>query len=127
MKVYRDYYGGDVPELEVLREGKITRINFDFSVEEKTIDEETVRMLVSENVDVNGIDYSAIVNGIVTERYPSDKYEAVMANYAEANDPESELTPAKRQEYLDEYAAFQAWRKKAKQVAADVVLEIESA
>lgn len=126
MKAYRNYSGGDVPELEVLREGKITRINFDFSVEERTDEGETTQQLVFENVDVNGIDYAAIVNAIVVEKYPSDKYEAVMANYAEAVDQESDLPAAKRQEYLDEYAAFQDWRKTAKQVAADVVVELES-
>ena len=124
MKAYRTYEGGDVPELEVLREGVITRISFDFDIEEKTIDGETIEQLVCENVDVRGIDYAVIVNAIVVEKYPSDKYEAVMANYAEANDTESELTPAKRAEYLQEYADFQAWRKKAKTIALNVVAEI---
>lgn len=125
MKSYRNYDGGSIPELEVVREGKLTRIYFDFDVEIREIDEEVVEMLVCENVDVMGVDYAAIVNGIVTENYPSDKYEAVMANYAEANDHNSELSPEKRAEYLQEYSDFQAWRKKAKTVALDVVAEIE--
>lgn len=125
MKSYRNYDGGSIPELEVVREGKLTRIYFDFDVEIREIDEEVVEMLVCEKVDVMGVDYAAIVNGIVTEKYPSDKYEAVMANYAEANDPNSELSPEKRAEYLQEYSDFQAWRKKAKTVALDVVAEIE--
>lgn len=124
MKSYRDYDGGSVPELEVLREGVLTRIFFDFEVESKTIDGEEVVSLVCENIDVRGTDYASIVSAVVGERYPADRHEAVMANYAEASDPESGISEAKRAEYLEEYAAFQAWRRKAKTVAAAVVAEI---
>ena len=115
MKVYRDYFGGDVPELEVLREGVITRIFFDFSVEEKDMDGDTIEVLVCENVDVKGVDYSAIVNAIVRDRYPQDRVEAILAN---GSDTEA---------HAEEYAAFQQWRVKAKDVATAVVLELETA
>ncbi len=124
MKCYRDYDGGSIPELEVLREGVLTRIYFDFEVERKTVGEEEAVSLVCENIDVQGTDYASIVNAIISGKYPSDKYEAVMANYAEASDAGSEIPEAKREEYLAEYAAFQAWRRKAKAVAAAVTAEI---
>lgn len=115
MKAYRNYSGGDVPELEVLREGKITRINFDFSVEERTDEGETTQQLVFENVDIEGaVEYGKIVSAIVRDKYSQDKVEAVLAN--------GEDTPEHKTELKD----FKDWRKTAKQVAADVVVELES-
>ena len=115
MKVYSTYDGGDVPELNVVREGVITRIFFDYAVEEKEMEGEAVDVLTCENVDVRGIDYGSIVNAIVRDRYPQDRVEAILAN---GSDTEA---------HAEELAAFQAWRVKAKAVAAAVISVIEQA
>lgn len=115
MKVYRDYFGGDIPELEVLREGVITRIFFDFNLETKDLEGESVETLVCENVDVAGISYDSIVSAIVRDRYSADAVEAILAN---GNDTEK---------HAAELEAFQQWRVKAKEVATAVVLKLETA
>jgi len=80
---------------------------------------------VCENVDVIGRTYPDIVSAIVNDRYSADDVQALQANFIEAKDNGSDITAEKRQEYLDEYAAFQAWRKRAKEVAATVVETIK--
>lgn len=125
MKCYFNYSGAVPSGVKVVREGLTTRIFFDYSTETRQgMDEKNVTVLVAENVDVNGSDYSDIVNAIVRDRYAADKVEAVMANYQEAMDLTSSLTEDKRSEYKAEYDSFQAWRAKAKEVAASVVEQI---
>lgn len=125
MKCYFDYSGTVPSGVKAVREGLTTRVFFDYSTETmQGMDEKNVTVLVAENVDVNSSDYSDIVNAIVRDRYAADKVEAVMANYQEAMDSSSSLTEDKRSEYKAEYEAFQAWRAKAKVVAASVVEQI---
>lgn len=76
---------------------------------------------VCENVDVEGRTYADIVSAIVNDRYTADDVQALQANYIESKDSNSSLDPDKRDEYLTEYANFQAWRKRAKEVASAVV------
>ena len=115
MKVYRDYLGGDVPELEVLREGVITRIFFDFALEEKEMEGGTVEVLTCENVDVRSTDYGSSVSAIVRDKYSADAVEAILAN---GTDTEA---------HAREYEKFQEWRATAKEVATAVVLELDNA
>lgn len=127
MRSFRDY-SGDIPSgVEVVREGVATRINFDFALDERTIDDVVVQMLAYENVDMRcSVDYGSVVNAIVSDRYAPDKVQAIMANYQDAKDSESEITDEKRAEYLQEYSDYQEWRKKAKTVASAVVDAVNS-
>lgn len=58
------------------------------------------------------INYDAIVDAIITQRYPSDKMMAVINNYMLS--PEKEAIAAEWQE-------MQAWRKRAKEVAKEAI------
>lgn len=126
MKSYYDYspQEGLPASAVVIREGLVTCVFFDHHKIERTIDDETVEMVECENVDINGTGYADIVNGIVTDRYPDDKFQAVMANYADATSEDSTLSDEKKAEYISEYNDFQAWRKRAKEVANEVVEQI---
>lgn len=110
MKVYADY-NGEVPAgVVVLREGAITRINFDYDTETKEVDGEEIEVLVFENVDITGpVEYGAIVTAIVRDKYSQDRVEAILANGSE--------TP----EHAAELEAFQEWRAKAKTIAHEVI------
>ena len=81
---------------------------------------------VCESIDVDSRNYDRIVAAIVTDHYSSDAYQALIANYQMAKDPEAEISEEKRSEYIQEYESFQAWRAHAKEVAHIVVTEIES-
>jgi len=102
-------------------EGAILRLLFDFSQAEPAEGEETTDIYNCESVDVNGRTYGDIVAAIVNDRYSADDVQAIIANYAEALDSSSEITAEKRAEYLAEYEDYQAWRKHAKEIAAEVV------
>lgn len=119
-----------VPEsgVEVVTEGTLTRIFFDFTDPEHQASEEGLEhpelpadLKACENVDVEGRSYSGIVSAIINDRYPQDANQALNANYQLAKDAESELSDEKRAEYLAEYASFQDWRSHAKKIAATVV------
>lgn len=119
-----------VPEsgVEVVTEGTLTRIFFDFTEPEQPASKEGMEQLelpadlkACENVDVEGRSYSGIVSAIINDRYPQDANQALNANYQLAKDAESELSDEKRAEYLAEYASFQDWRSHAKKIAATVV------
>lgn len=119
-----------IPEsgVEVVTEGTLTRIFFDFTDPEHPALEEGMEhpelpadLKACENVDVEGRSYSGIVSAIINDRYPQDANQALNANYQLAKDAESELSDEKRAEYLAEYASFQDWRSHAKKIAATVV------
>lgn len=103
--------------LHIIREGKLTRLFFDFSQHIPVEGDPVGGEWDCENVDVIGDNYDVIVAAIVKDRYTEDRREAILANYEEAKDSESDLTDAKRAEYIEEYKAFQEWRRKAKQIA----------
>ena len=102
-------------------EGALLRLQFDFSEAEPLEGEVTTDIYNCESVDVNGRTYGDIVSAIVNDRYSADEVQAIMANYAEALDGSSDITAEKRAEYLAEYEAYQACRKHAKEIAAQVV------
>lgn len=113
--------------VEVILEGILTRLFFDFAdpvpVGEETFPED---LKICESVDVDSRDYAHIVSAIITDHYSADEYQAILANYQVAKDPESEISAEKRAEYLSEYETFQAWRAHAKEIAHIAVSEIES-
>lgn len=128
MKSYNEF--ASVPDngIIVVEEGSLIRVYFDvtpLSHQPSPIDGDGYvapdNQYVCENVDVHGREYGDIVSAIVNDHYSSDEVQAINANYIEAKDADSEITDEKRAEYLSEYTAFQAWRKKAKTIASCVI------
>lgn len=114
-----------VPEngVRVIREGRLTRIFFDFrEIPGDPEAEPQVNALECECVDVEEADYGKVVAAIVNGRYSADDVQALLANRTEALDPDSALEKEKRDEYLREYRQFQAWRIHAKEVANQFVI-----
>ena len=127
MKCFFDYNGTVPSGVKAVREGLTTRIFFDYvTMTRKGEDNKDITVIMAENVDVESAEYGDIVNAVVRDRYSADNVEAIMANYQEAIEQTSSLTEDKRTEYKAEYDAFQAWRVKAKEVAASVVDQIEA-
>lgn len=130
MKVYQNMINSEaVPEsgVKALVECNILRVFFDYEKLEEVKDSEGNVITSSneyrlENVDVkNDRTYGGITSAIITDRYPSDKMDAVRLNYELANASTSNISDEKRTEYKNEYATMQAWRLHAKEVAAEVV------
>ena len=114
--------------VRVTIEGMLVRLLFDITPATLVIqegEEAPTDLYDCESVDAVGRGHDDIVSAIINDRYPSDKVQAVMANFANAQDQNSDLTQAKREEYLAEYAAYQAWRAHAKQIATIAVSLIQ--
>jgi len=107
--------------VQVTVEGALVRLLFDFKKVVPEDDESPRDTYDCESVDATGRTYGDIVSSIVNDRYSSDKVQAIMANYAEAIDAESEIEAGKRSEYIAEYTAYQQFRKHAKEIAAIAV------
>lgn len=117
-------YNGTVPSgVEVVREGSLLRVRFDFEkvAHEATEDREAYSEVICQLIDTRETSYGGLVSAIINDKYSEDSYQAVLSNYELAKDAESELAPEKREEYINEYKAFQAWRKHAKETAATVI------
>lgn len=119
-----NYQMSELPQtgVQVKVEGALLRLLFDFSKPESKEGEEENDLYNCESVDVHGRNYGDIVSAIMNDRYNPDSVQAVMANYADAQDSSSDLTPEKRAEYVAEYDAYQAYRRHAKEIA-HIVLE----
>lgn len=100
-------------------EGQLTRLLFDITTHQAPEEEENApeNLYDCESVDCVGRTKADMVSAIVDDRYPMASVQALTANYELAKDEASGLTPEKRQEYLEEYAAYQSWRAHAKEVA----------
>lgn len=131
MKVYEAYREVALDAIEVVREGLLLRVNYNFLTEEQTdeMGDETIttKMLTSDEVKVYGShDYGSIISAIVSEKYSTDDREAIIANYHLAVEGVTNgLTEEKRKEYISEYDTFQAYRVKAKELAKKVISIIE--
>lgn len=113
--------------VEVVIEGNLTRLFFDFTDPQPREEEELPADLKEcESIDVFGRDYGRLVSGIINDRYTADTNQALTANYELAKDPESGLSDEKRAEYIAEYAAYQEWRAHAKAIAKLAMTEIEN-
>lgn len=118
-----------IPEsgVEVILEGTLTRLFFDFSDPEPREEEEWPSDIKAcESIDVEGQSRDAMISAIINDRYNNNSYQAISANYDLAKDPESQITPEKRAEYLAEHAAFQDWRAHAKVISGIARSIIES-
>lgn len=117
MRCQKDY-NGELPTLEVIQEGALTRVFFDF--EDVSFQEEgDSKSCACTNVDIIGRTYEDIVSAIIRDKYSQDRVEAVMANHALKDD--ISISEEKRDEYVSEYEAYQLYRFKAKLIANDVI------
>lgn len=114
--------------VEVLLEGAVTRLFFDFTDPEPREEGEEVPadLKCCESVDIIGSSYALMVSGIINDRYNADSNQALIANYELAKDSESGISEEKRAEYTAEYAAYQEWRSHAKAIARIAVTELEN-
>lgn len=127
MKSYGTLAGELPVGVKAVREGALLRIFFDFEraeavrgegSEDVTVEEQ----YVCENVDVEGShDYGSIVSAIIMGRYGADERDAIFANLEMARDADSGISDDKRAEYLQEYADYQSYRAKAKEIAKEVI------
>lgn len=121
MRAYQQLESLPEKGIMVILEGNLVRLFFDFSKADMPVMEgESVPddIFECESVDVNGRGYGELVSGIVSDRYPIDRTQAIMANYENAKDAESDIDEEKRAEYLAEYADYQQWRSHAKEIAS---------
>lgn len=118
-----------------IEEGQLLRVYFDiepYSAPMSENEPEEISRSTTDNqyecevVDVQGRTYSDIVSAIVNDRYSADDVQALQSNFIEAKDSGNILDENKREEYLSEYSAFQAWRKKAKEVATHIVEKLKN-
>ena len=65
------------------------------------------------------LSYENIIAAIVNAKYSNDDVTAITLNYLLA--VHNEVDENKQEEYINEYRTFQAWRKKAKEIAKDVL------
>lgn len=114
-------YSGTLPTLSVIKEGSLLRIFFDYQDIPVTEEDGDIQKYLCENVDVEGTSYADIVSAIIRSTYSQDYVEAIMANYTVAKDTTTDITEAKRAEYIDKYNDYQAFREKAKQIADSVI------
>ena len=130
MKSFRNT--SDVPAsgIEVIKEGDMIRLFFDFAKVETTSSdsadtecgETKVEQSSCTNIDIVGaVDYSSIVSAIVNGKYNNNDVQAIIANYELAKDSSSDITDDKRTEYLNDYAEFQTYRAHAKEIANQVL------
>lgn len=124
MKSYSKFESIVPQGVQVIIEGRVIRLFFDFYRNKVEIDNEINDQLVCENVDVIGRTYGDIVNAIIIDRYSTDKREAILANYDEVNGEGCTLSERKRIEYLNEYTDFQKWRKHAKEIATEALTKL---
>lgn len=110
--------------VQVTIEGELLRLLFDFSPAEPHEGEEETDIYDCESVDVTGRTYGSIVAAIVNDRYSANDVQAIMANYVKAIDPDSDITPEKREEYKSEYDTYQSYRDHAKEIAVIVLAQL---
>lgn len=104
-----------------IKEGSLLRLFFDFVAIPPTEESSNEDQYSCENIDIEGSDYGSIISAIVKGKYSDNQKDAIFANYEEAKDTFSSLTEEKRAEYLHEYSDFQAWRKRAKDIANTLI------
>lgn len=119
----------NVPQngIVVRQEGAVVRLFFDIEPAPvmPTVDGEEPSspgdLYQCYNVDVPApATYGAVVAAIVNDKYSADDTQALISNFTEAKDADSEISDEKREEYISEWNEFQSWRAKAKEIATTV-------
>lgn len=126
-----NYQFASVPESGIIAytEGNIVRVFFDIEEAPAPIamegeeQGENPKTYNCEQVDVKtGRTYGDIVSAIVNDKYSPDDVQAIIANYTEIGSLSPyNATEEKAEEYTEEYDAYQSWRKKAKEIAEQVL------
>lgn len=130
MKSFADLDKMPGKDVVVKVEGDYMLINFDYKKLESVKGEGGMPIVGNNSYEMESIavrgsrGYSDIVSAIVTDRYPSDKMDAVRLNRELAEDSSSSISEAKRAEYQEEYEAMQKWRARAKEIAKEVVEQL---
>jgi hypothetical protein len=114
-------YEGTLPTMNVIKEGTLLRIFFDYEDVPVADEDGDVKKYICENVDVEGRSYAEIVSALIRSKYEQSKVESIIANHEMAKDTTSNLTDAKRAEYIAEYNDYQAFRVRAKEIANNVI------
>lgn len=66
-------------------------------------------------------DYPELLTAIIKRKYSADQVEAITANYL--NIQTQQVPEDKAAEYISEYNAYQEWRKRAKEIAKEIIGE----
>ncbi len=136
-----NYQFPSIPQSGVIAytEGNLIRIFFDITPaesnpteigadgsEENNEEAEIPQTYDCTQVDVTGgRSYGDIVSAIINDKYSADDVQAIIANYTEVNEEDTEISEEKQQEYLNEYAAYQQYRKHAKSIAKIVLEQLD--
>lgn len=131
-----NYQFPTVPDSGIIAypEGSILRVFYDItpaplvpreSEEEENEDADIPQTYDCNQVDVQGRTYNDIVSAIVSDKYSNDDVQAIIANYTEVMDEDSDIDEEKREEYISEYSDYQQWRKHAKAIANEVLEHLD--
>jgi hypothetical protein len=107
-------------DVRVRQDGTLIRVYFNHQAVPAENDSDN-DMCSFEYVELQGRNYGDMVAAIIACHYNNDRMQAVINNHALAVDPDEELSEEKRTEYLEEYAAMQAWRRNAKAIATEAL------
>ena len=78
-------------------------------------------LIVADELLLSVTSRNAIINALINLYYPTDKMDAIRNNYDLVRDGSA---GDKTEEYTKEYLDMQAWRKKAKELAAEIMKEV---
>lgn len=116
-------YTGELPTLNVVKEGKIHRIYFNYeeapSITEDEGEENSLPSFVCDLIEIDELTYPSIVSAIVRDRYSQNDVEAIISNYQLCKDGKAGEDRCIR--YEEDYNAYQDYRAMAKQVANQII------
>lgn len=112
--------------MHVITEGVLTRVFHNLTPVVANEEGETENLFDADLIEVSGqVSYDSLVKGIISDRYPSDRMEAIMLNYQMASLAGSSLSEEKAAEYVDEYKEMQQFRVAAKETAKLVIEKLK--
>lgn len=117
-------YENELPILEVVNQGTITQIFFNFEDVQHTEEDgesgtSQAKHFRCDLVEVDVLDYGNITSSIVRSKYSQDDVEAILSNYQLCKD--GEAPEGKCDDYQQRYTEYQEWRATAKNVASQVL------
>lgn len=116
-------YTGELPTLNVVKEGKAHRIYFNYEESQTIIDgdeeQSPLPSFVCDLIEIDELTYPSIVSAIVRDRYSQNDVEAIISNYQLCKDGKAGEDRCIR--YEEDYNAYQDYRAMAKQVANQII------